>query len=392
MAIRVNGGNDMKKLTFSMACVLTISLMTADAADAQRRGDRQGSDVNRLIRQFTSGNNQQRGADVRARGSVSANQSRNNGRGLDLGQVIGNRVRNEIGNAVGDAIGVPGRAGNQIINGRSVNGRVGIDGRAGLNGRNFNGRTGVNGRFDNNRNLRNNSRYRNNSVAAAILNRFPQASRVFTPRNNRQRGGFYTAQGTHYYYPIATGSAVTNSGSVAPAVQQAGATYVEGSTVVTARGSSQQTAPSPVEMKFGGYAYAEQLCAVMPEVVNTLCLDMHYNYRGAANFDEAYRTAYTMLENSKQLSAAHDAGDRNKVKELAKTIDRLQHVVEDQTAGWTRNESKQVGELGIVTKLQITGDVVHHLLHDIGVSEGEHAENNGAPKVTTEEPPAPQKQ
>ncbi len=61
--------------------------------------------------------------------------------------------------------------------------------------------------------------------------------------------------------------------------------------------------------------------------------------------------------------------------------DALFHHIEDDVRGWSRIPRRQIGTLGIQTKLSITEDTLHHLMKDVGVT------------ATTglEEPPAPRK-
>lgn len=226
----------------------------------------------------------------------------------------------------------------------------------------------------------NNGRYRN-PIASFIFREFPQARSVLAPRQLRNRGVFYRNNGRHYYYPW------TNDLNVG--VQQASGTYIDGDPSNIIVGSDEYDR-EPVPVEFGGWEYMDELAPVMPQVLNELCLDMYYNYRSARNFDPAYRDAYAMLEASKELRAAQKSGDQSQVKEHLKKIDRMLHQVEDQTQGWTRTHTRQIGELGLITKLQVAGDMTHHMMHDAGISEKEHDDNNRSSDFPLiEEAPAP---
>lgn len=309
-------------------------------------------------------------ADARTQNSASSNRSgaRNNNR-LDVGRAIENRVRNEVENVVRDAVGLPNRSrqrfgdqrfGNRGFNdGRRDGQRFGQrydndfdrrgDFRFGDNNRYDNGRFDSR-RFDNDRYR--NGRYRKNSIASFILQQFPQASRLLSPRVLPGRGAYYRNNGNYYYYP--------NSGAV---VQQSPGVVVQ---------SPQPQNPEPIRIEFGGFVHIGELAQALPVVANDLCLDMHYNYRGASNFYAAYRDAYAMLTAAKAVEQAEKANDREGVKRQLTIADQLMHQVQRQTQGWVRRHQRQIGEMGIMTKLDISSDMLHHMMYDVGISLDQH--------------------
>jgi hypothetical protein len=161
---------------------------------------------------------------------------------------------------------------------------------------------------------------------------------------------FFWFNSTCYYYPYST-------------------FIIYGSPTTGSRVTSTAAAPPPAEVVFGGYVYIDELSAVLPEVVNDLCLGMHYNYQHNSNYAAAYRNAYALLQVSRQIRAAFEADDRPAVANLLREAKSLLDLVQDQTQGWTRQHTQQVGELGLLTKLEVTADMIHYMMYDVGVSE-----------------------
>lgn len=320
----------------------------------------------------------------RGNGRGNRGNNRNNGN-PSIGDALEYRLRGEVNNALGlpyntgqsnnfnrgrgsDNFGNPRRSnqwGNNnrgnYIDQRGYNGRSGY----GYDGYRYNNDRSRNGYYSGNY-----GRYQSNPLASVILQQFPGASRLLLPRGRGNTGAFYRNDDRYYYYPN-----VYNS---YPAAVQSSTTYIQPSQAVGV-GAPPQSQPVPVQ--FGGYAYVAELSPVLPVVINDLCLDMHYNYQGPANHAEAYRNAYAMLTASKAVPQSHEAGDREGVKRNLQEVDRLMHLLEEQTDGWQRNHRKQVGELGLLTKMEIASDMTHHLLYDVGVSTSNHPE----PASTTPE-------
>ena len=122
---------------------------------------------------------------------------------------------------------------------------------------------------------------------------------------------------------------------------------------------------------------------------------MHYNYSHNANYSAVYREAFAALTEAKGLKAALQTDDRETIKQRLKVTDSILHKLEPQVQGWTRNHQKQVGEAGMLTKLEIAGDVTHHMMHDAGILQEEHDEANHASTTAeaaefVEQAPAPQ--
>lgn len=225
-----------------------------------------------------------------------------------------------------------------------------------------------------------NSRNQYSPLASLIIQQIPEASRILAPGVVGNQGAFYQHNDRYYYYP--------NNGGSFNGVQQVGGTYSQGSQNVDF-GSPQST--TPVQLQFGGFVYAEQLAQTLPVVVNDLCLDMHYNYRGAHNFDSTYRTAYGLLTETKSLRQAQQENNRDAVKHHLVNVDQLLHQVNEQTRGWVRNQQRQIGEMGLITKLEISGNIIHHMMYDVGLTIDGHPQTGARDEIneSTEAAPAP---
>ncbi|MBC7967189.1 MAG: hypothetical protein H7Z17_14845, partial [Fuerstia sp.] len=84
-----------------------------------------------------------------------------------------------------------------------------------------------------------------------------------------------------------------------------------------------------------------------------------------------------LLQSTKSLQAAHQAGNKDAVQAEVRNLDGLLHRVEEQTLSWTRHEQRQVGELGLLTKLEVSADMTHHLMYDVGIQPDADQHNPG---------------
>jgi hypothetical protein len=143
-------------------------------------------------------------------------------------------------------------------------------------------------------------------------------------------------------------------------------------------------AARPIAIEFGGYAHIDDLSARLERLANQLCLDLHYNYRHNADFDHVYREAYQVLAAAKYIHAKEHQGDRAEVARRLDEVDGLFHHVQEQVAGWSRRNHRQIGRSGVQTKLNIVEATLHHLMNDVGV-KGAH----GVPTASASEEAAP---
>ncbi len=208
-------------------------------------------------------------------------------------------------------------------------------------------------------------RYSQSPVASLIFRRYPGVSRLLlSPRGYRNGGVYFRNNDGYYYYP-----------------QTVISTYAYPQTQIVNGTSSDsiasQQAPEPTPVVFGGFAHVDELTGMLPVVANDLCLDMHYNYQGNGGFDSAYRNAYAVLQSANSLQASHQAGNKEAIQAEVRNIDVMLHRIEEQTFNWTRHEQRQVGELGLLTKLEVTADITHHLMYDVGIEPDADQHNPG---------------
>lgn len=150
-------------------------------------------------------------------------------------------------------------------------------------------------------------------------------------------GTYYSQNGGYYYYP-----------------QTASAAHV---------GHSVQ----PVQVQFGSFSHVDDLASRLEILANEFCLDLHYNYSHNPGFAETYREAYQILEVARFIHAAEHQQDRQAIAARLNGLDSLFHHVQDDVRGWTRHHHRQIGALGILSKMDMIESTLHHLMNDVGV-------------------------
>ncbi len=125
--------------------------------------------------------------------------------------------------------------------------------------------------------------------------------------------------------------------------------------------------PSPAGIEYGGFSHVDELAARLEVLMNELCLDLYYNYSHNPGFRETYAEAYSLYNTAKFIHAAEHQYDRTSVQRSLAGVDALFHHVQDDVRGWTRIPRRQIGTLGIVTKIQMAEETLHHLMDDVGV-------------------------
>ena len=155
---------------------------------------------------------------------------------------------------------------------------------------------------------------------------------------HQHHGTYYVDGGQHYYYP--------QSASVGPVTH---------------------TVARPVQIAFGGFAQVEDLSGRLEMLVNEMCLDLHHNYSHNPGYAETYREAYQILEVAKYIHAAEHANDREAIRSRLNGMDAQFHHVQGDVRGWSRHHHVQVGQLGIITKMDMIESTLHHLMNDVGV-------------------------
>ena len=139
-------------------------------------------------------------------------------------------------------------------------------------------------------------------------------------------GTYYSDGGTNYYVPR---------------------TYVHR--------SGAYVAAKPIQIEFGGYAHVDDLAGRLEQLMNQLCLELHYNYRHNPGFAETYRAAYHVLDTAKYIHDEEHQGDREEVARRLDEVDGLFHQVQDEVQRWSRHHHRQIGQSDAQTKLDFGG-------------------------------------
>lgn len=147
--------------------------------------------------------------------------------------------------------------------------------------------------------------------------------------------------------------------------------------------------PPPSSVGFGEFGHTDELAARLEILMNELCLDLFYNYSHNPGFQETYAEAYSLFQTAQYIHAAEHNYDRASVVERLGGADALLHHIEDDVRGWSRIPRRQIGSMGIVTKLEYSVDTLHHLMEDVGVSLTTGLESPPVPGTTLSVPPAP---
>ena len=137
--------------------------------------------------------------------------------------------------------------------------------------------------------------------------------------------------------------------------------------------------PSPENISFGGFSHVDELAARLEVLMNQICLDLYYNYSLNPDFHATYSEAYSLYQTTRFIHAAEHNYDRETVRQRLGGADALFHHIQDDVRGWHRVPRRQIGTLGIVAKLEMAEETLHHLMEDVGVSVG----------AELEEPPVP---
>ena len=175
------------------------------------------------------------------------------------------------------------------------------------------------------------------------------------PPTQQQHGTYYTHENQRYYYE-------------APRVA-----YRPG--VQVAERPPEPIRPSAVE--FGGFSHVDDLASRLETMANDLCLDLHYNYRHNPGFDETYGEAYQIMEAAQYAHGKEHNGDRQALARAITQMDPLFHHVEEDVTGWSRDHHRQIGQLGIIDKMQQMENLIHHLLYDAGIKPAHDEQGHG---------------
>jgi hypothetical protein len=145
----------------------------------------------------------------------------------------------------------------------------------------------------------------------------------------------------------------------------------------------------PVRLTFAGFERYEDLAGRLEHEANSLCLEMHFNYRHNKDFAEVYREAYSLLTAAQYLHGKAHQGDHETIRNRITDVDRLFHHLQEDMRGWTRSATRQIGAGSLPYKLASVEAVLHHLCYDVGVEPHDHAEAAPAPDHAGELVPPP---
>lgn len=133
--------------------------------------------------------------------------------------------------------------------------------------------------------------------------------------------------------------------------------------------TTQHVVTKPVVVEFGGFSHVDDLAARLESLANEFLLDLHYNYSHNRGFRETYAEAYQLLEVAKFIHAAEHQHDRQSIQRSLDGMDSLFHHIQDDVRGWSRHHHRQIGRLGILSKMDMIESALHHLMNDVGVQQ-----------------------
>ena len=128
-----------------------------------------------------------------------------------------------------------------------------------------------------------------------------------------------------------------------------------------------QLPPAPRTVAYGSFSHVDDLAARLEVLMNELCLDLYYNYSHNPGFHETYAEAYSLFQTTRYIHASEHNYDRDAIRQQLGGADALFHHIQDDVRGWSRIARRQIGTLGILTKMEMAEDTLHHLMEDVGV-------------------------
>jgi hypothetical protein len=156
------------------------------------------------------------------------------------------------------------------------------------------------------------------------------------------------------------------------------------------RGGGRTSFYRPQEITFGGFSHVDDLAVRFEELANELCLDLYYNYSHNFEFRETYSEAYQVLEVARFIHDSEHRQDRVAIQEQLAGLDDLFHHVQSNVRGWTRHRRRQIGDLGILSKMNLLESTLHHLMNDVGVKLAPGTPEQAPPPADHELEQAPQ--
>jgi len=125
----------------------------------------------------------------------------------------------------------------------------------------------------------------------------------------------------------------------------------------------------PVLVQFGSFSNVDDLAGRLESLSNEFLLDLHANYSHNRGFRETYAEAYQLLQAAQFIHAKEHHNDHHGIQRKLNGMDTLFHHVQDDVRGWSRHHHRQVGRLGILSKMDMIESTLHHLMNDVGVQQ-----------------------
>lgn len=137
----------------------------------------------------------------------------------------------------------------------------------------------------------------------------------------------------------------------------------------TASISGRHVVSKPVAVQYGSFSHVDDLASRLEELTNEFLLDLHYNYSHNHGFRETYAEGYQLMQVAKFIHDAEHAHDRAAIRSKLGGMDALFHHLQEDVRGWSRHHHRQIGQLGILSKMDMIESALHHLMNDVGVQQ-----------------------
>jgi hypothetical protein len=137
----------------------------------------------------------------------------------------------------------------------------------------------------------------------------------------------------------------------------------------TASIGTSHVVQQPLPVQFGSFSHVDDLASRLETLCNEFLLDLHYNYPHNPGFRETYAEGYQLLQVARFIHDAEHANDRAAIQSQLNGMDALFHHLQEDVRGWSRHHHHQVGQLGMLSKMDMIESALHHLMNDVGVQQ-----------------------
>lgn len=124
---------------------------------------------------------------------------------------------------------------------------------------------------------------------------------------------------------------------------------------------------APTCSAFGGCVHVDEFAVRLQVIMHELCMDMYFNYSHNPGFRESYADAYSLYQLAKGIHDSAHLRNYDSMRAQLAGADVIFHRLESYIQGWTRMPRRQVGTLGMITKMGMAEDTLHMLMKDLGV-------------------------